>query len=196
VTGEHRQGCDWIRGVKVNRRAERSRAFPEGIIGTVIEIFAVRMPVNHGAAELELAHAALEFVSRGLRILHRKVRKARISVGTLLYFLCKEIVRRARSPHGFWDLALRLHAGPGDRKNGPRDAVLVHHLQSLFAEFGKACIELGSPGRCDIDHCRAPIGFGGGIEEMFFQRDLVDHDVSYPRIRKSNFWICVYRILG
>src|SRR4029450_973906 len=97
VAGEHRQRRDWIRGVKVNRRAERSRAFPERIIGTVIEIFAARMPINHGAAERELAHAALEFVGRGLRILHRKVRKARISVGTLLHFLCKEIVRGASS---------------------------------------------------------------------------------------------------
>src|SRR5262245_5041054 len=101
MTGEHRKRCDWIRRMKINRRAERSRAFPERIIGTVIEIFAVRMPINHGAAELELADAALEFIGRGLRILHRKVRKARISIGTLLYFLCKEIVRRARGPRGF-----------------------------------------------------------------------------------------------
>jgi hypothetical protein len=121
------------------------------------------MPVNHGAAELELAHAALEFVGRGLRILHRNVRKARISVRTLLHFLCKEIVRGACSPHSFCGVALCLHARSGDRKNGPRDAVLVHHLQSLFAEIGEARIELCSPGRRDIDHCRAPIGFGGGI---------------------------------
>ena len=133
------------------------------------------MAVDHGAAELEIAHAALELVGGGFGILHRQMREAGITVRALLDFLGEEIVRGARVANGGRGIALDLHARPGDRQHRAGDAGLVHHRQPLFAEVGERAIELRGLGRRDVDHGRPPIGLGGGIQEMLFERDLLDH---------------------
>jgi len=133
------------------------------------------MSVDHGAAELQIAHAALELVGGSLCILHGKMRETRIVVGPLLNFLGQEIVRCAGGTHGFCGVAFHLHARPGDRQDRPRDAVLFHHLQALLAEIGQSRVKLRRFGRGNVDHCRPPIGLGGRIQEMLLERDLLDH---------------------
>ena len=167
--------------MQIDRRAQCRGAFPERIIGPVVEIFAVGVAVDHGAAELELAHAALELVGGGLGILHGQMRKAGIAVRTLLHFLGEEIVRGARVAHGGRGVALDLHAGSGDRQHRARDAGLVHHRQPLLAEIGQACIELRGLGRRDVDHGRTPVGLGGGVQEVLFECDFLDHGVPQCR---------------
>ena len=175
VAGNRRQRTHRVGRVQIDRRAQCRRTFPERIIGTVVEIFAVGVPVDHRAAKLQLAYTALEFVGSGFRILHCKMSEAGIAVWTLLHFLGKEIVRCARGARGCGGITLSLHARSGDRQYRPRDTSPVHHLQSLFAEIGQARIELRRLGRRDISHRRAPIGFGSGIQEVLFERDFLDH---------------------
>ena len=182
--------------MQIDRRAQGRGTFPERIIGPVVEIFAVRVPIDHGATEPQIPYATLKFVGSGLRILHGKVSEPRIAVGTFLHFFGKKIVRCARGTRGCGDIALHLHAGPGDRQHGPCDAVLLHHLQPLFAEIGEARVELRRFGRRDIDHGGAPIGLGRRVQEMLFERDFLDHDASSPRANLRCFLFFLYRILG
>ena len=46
----------------------------------MVEILAVGVAVDHGAAEFQLAHAALELVGGAARVLHRQMREAGIAV--------------------------------------------------------------------------------------------------------------------
>ena len=163
--------------MQVDRRAQRRGAFPERIIGPVIEIFSVGVTVDHGAAKLQVADAAFEFLGCGFDILHGKVGEAGIAVRALAHFRGEEIVRCPRGTNGGRGVALDLHAGPGDRQHGARDAGLVHHLQPLVAEVAEAGVKLRRLGRCDIDHGRPPIRLGRGIQKVLFQGNLLDHGV-------------------
>src|SRR6185437_15481155 len=65
-----------------------------------------------------------------------------------------------------------------------------------LAEIGQARVELSGFFRSHVHHRRPPIGLGGGIQEMFFQRDFFDHDVSslllrmiFSENRFPLFWI-------
>ena len=48
--------------MNVDRRTERLGALPKRMERRVIEVLAEGVAVDHGAAELEVAHAALQFV--------------------------------------------------------------------------------------------------------------------------------------
>ena len=60
----------------------------------MVEILAVGVVVDHGAAEFELCHAALQLVGRGLGVLHGEVREAGKAIGPLLDLLGEEVVGR------------------------------------------------------------------------------------------------------
>ena len=115
------------------------------------------MPVDHGAAKLQVADATFEFVGSGFGILHGKMSEAGIAVRALLHFLGQEIVGGTRGTNGGRGITLRLHAGSGDCQDRTRDPGLVHHLQPLVAEVAQARVKLRRLGRRDIDHGRAPI---------------------------------------
>ena len=68
----------------------------------MIEILAVGVAVDHGAGEFQVAHAALEFVGRGLCVLHRKMREAEIAVRRLLHLGRQKIVGLARDAWSPW----------------------------------------------------------------------------------------------
>src|SRR5271157_6383498 len=57
--GKRRRRSNRIGRVDVDRGAERLRALPERIQRGMIEVLAVGVAVDHRAAELEAAHAAL-----------------------------------------------------------------------------------------------------------------------------------------
>ena len=70
---QRRGGGNRISGVNINRRAECFRPLPERIERGMIEILPVGMAVDHGAAKLEFAQAALKLVGGAARVLHREV---------------------------------------------------------------------------------------------------------------------------
>ena len=76
--------------MKINGRCKRRRALPEYGLLLRIEIFPIRLAVNHGALKPKIAHAALQFVCRCGRIMHRKVGEAAVPAGTLLNFFGKK----------------------------------------------------------------------------------------------------------
>ena len=134
--------------------------------------------VDHGAAELQLAHTALEFIGGGFGVLHGEMGETGIAVGALLHFVGEEIVRGARLAHCRRGVALDLNAGSGDRQHDARDAGLVHGRKPPLTEIGEAAEQLGGLGRGDIDHGRPPVVHRAGIQEMLFQGDLLDHTSS------------------
>src|SRR6516165_4987899 len=78
---------DWRRGDRIGRmqvdeRADLLGAFPERKQRGMVEILAVGVAIDHGAAELELAHGALELVGGGLDVLHREVGKPAVAIRT------------------------------------------------------------------------------------------------------------------
>src|SRR6185312_615740 len=178
--------------MQVDRRAQDGGALPERIVAAVVEVFAVAVAVDHGAAELELAHAALELGGGGPGVLHGQMREAGIALRPFLHFLGQKIIRRARGPHRRGGAALGLHARSGHRQDRARDAGFVHHRQALLAEIGQRAVELRRFLRRDVHHGRVPVRFGGGIEEVLFERDLLDHRLP-PRVF---LLFPLYRILG
>ena len=99
--------------MQIDHRAQRFGALPERIERRVIEILAIGVAVDHGAAEFEVVHAALQLVRGGERILHREVREAGILIGPLLNLARQEIIALARLADGGRGIALDLHAGAG-----------------------------------------------------------------------------------
>ena len=172
---EHRGRGDRIGRMNIDRRAERLGALPERIERRMVEILAVGVAVDHGAAEFQLAHAALELVGGAARVLHRQMRKAGIAVRPLLDFAREKVVGLPRDARRGGDVALDLHAGAGDGQHRARDAGLVHRLQALLAEIGQARQQIGGVLRIDIADGRAPIGLVSGRQKMLFQRNFLHH---------------------
>jgi hypothetical protein len=150
----------------------------------MIEILPVGVAVDHDAAELQLAHAALELVRRGAGVLHGKVGKAGIAVGAPGDFAGQEVVRRARLAAGGPRVALGLHARPGQRKDAALDAGPIHGGEPHLAEVGEAREEVVPLLGRQVDDRRRPIILEAGTEAVLFDRDLPDHAVlgcSSPR---------------
>src|SRR5437588_5748403 len=90
VAFKDRGGSHRVGRMQIDQRAKRFGALPERIERRIIEILTIGMAVDHGAAEFELAHATLKFVGRRARVLHGKMRKARIAVRPLFDLLRKK----------------------------------------------------------------------------------------------------------
>ena len=127
--------------MQIDGSAERGGAFPKRIVGTVVEIFAVGVAVDHGAAELD-SRMQRSSSSAAAFVLHGEMAETGITVGPLRHFLGEEIVGRARVAHRRRGVAFDLHAGPGDRQHDAGDAGFVHHRQPPFAEIGERAIKL------------------------------------------------------
>ena len=94
-------------------------------------------PLIMAPQNFEIAHAALQLVGSAARILHRQMRETGIAIGPLLHLTRQEIVGFTSTADRRGDVALALHAGPGDRQHRARDPGLIHGLQPHFAEIGK-----------------------------------------------------------
>jgi len=103
----------------------------------MIEILPVGVAIDHGAAEFQLAHAAFEFVRRGLGVLHRQMREAGITIGPFLDLPRQEIIGHMCIADGGRAVALGLYAGPGDGEYRARDAGGVHRGQPGLAEVSE-----------------------------------------------------------
>ena len=171
----------------VDDSAKRLRTLPERIEGGVVEIKPVSVAVDHGTAELEITHGALEFVGSGFRILYRNVSEARIAVRPLVDLFGEEIVGLARQPRRDRGIAHRLHAGPGDRQHGLFDTGLIHGFQALIAEVDELPVKLLGQRRRHVRHGRTPDVDQARREEMLLQRDLLDHAIV------SGFGFCTVR---
>ncbi len=148
------------------------------------------MAVDHGAAELELAHAAFELVRGGDGVLHGKMREAGIPVGPLFDFTREEIVGLACLRTRRLDVPLGLHARSGQRQHAAFDAGAIHGIEPHLAEVGQTREELLALVRREIRNGRRPIVLEAGTEAVFFNRDLLDHAV--PVVPRRRF---LYRIL-
>ncbi len=160
----------------------------------MIEILAVGVAIDHGAAEFQIANAALEFVGRGLRVLHGKMREAAIAVGALLDFLGEKVVTLARDLRRLGGIGLDLHAGACDRQHRYFDAGRVHRGEALLAEVVQARQHLSVELRVHILHGLEPIGLETGRQKVLFERDLFHADARQgglnPACRSS---LLVYR---
>src|SRR5262245_20807526 len=135
------------------------------------------MAVDHGAAELELAHAAFEFVRGGGRVLHGKMREAGIAVWALLDLTGEEIIGRARLVACRLDVAFGLHAWPRQRQHAAFDAGAIHGVEPHLTEVGQTREKLLSFVCREVYDGRRPIVLEAGAEEVFFNRDLLDHAI-------------------
>ena len=108
------------------------------------------------------------------------MREAGIAVRTLADLARQEIVRLARpSPRGR-GVALALNAGPGDGKDGPRDAAPVHRLKTRVAEIGQARQDAARHFGIDVVDGRPPILFQAGAQEVLLEGNLAHH--IFPRL--------------
>ena len=103
----------------------------------MIEILPVGVAVDHGAAELELAHAALELVRGGVGTLHGEMREAMVAVRPLGDLGGEKVVRFLRLAAGGLDVALGLGSGAGDGQHCLRDPTALHGREPLLAELGQ-----------------------------------------------------------
>src|SRR5262249_20707952 len=100
---------------------------------------AVGMAVDHRAAELELAHAALELVRGCVGILDGEMREAVVMVRPLGDLSGEKVVRFLRFAAGGLDVALGLHAGTRDGQYGLVDSAACQGGEPLLAEIGEPC---------------------------------------------------------
>ena len=171
--------------MNIDHRQQFLGPLPERVERRVVEILAVGVAVDHGAAEIELAHAPLEFVGRRTRILHGKMREARISVGPFADLARQKIIGLAGPPHGSRGIALGLYARPGDRKDRADDACTVHRLKPHVAEIGQALVKAVRHFRVDGGDRRPPVILIAGRQKMLFKRDFVDHAFSSLPMRQA-----------
>src|SRR6516162_7884355 len=76
VAVQHGSGGERVGRMEIDERVQCLRPFPERVERAIIQIYPIGMAVDHGAAELELAHAAFELVRGGDGVLHGKMREA------------------------------------------------------------------------------------------------------------------------
>src|SRR5262249_61165354 len=76
VTVQHGRRRNGIGGMQIDECLERLRPLPEWVPRSVVQVLAVGMAIDHGAAEFELAHASFELVRGGGGLLHWEIRQA------------------------------------------------------------------------------------------------------------------------
>src|SRR6476661_2765966 len=88
VSVQYGRGRDRVGRMQVDQRVQSLRALPERVERAIVEILSIGMPVDHGAAEFELAHAAFELVRGGGGVLHGKMREAGVALRALVDLAC------------------------------------------------------------------------------------------------------------
>src|SRR5262249_4699236 len=102
-----------------------------------VEVLPVGVAVDHGAAEVQFAHATLELVRGGNRVLHGEMGKSGIAVRPLADLVCQKVVGGARIADGGGGVVLGLDARTRKPKNRDRNAGAVHDGEALLAEIGQ-----------------------------------------------------------
>ena len=194
VALQHRSGCHRVGRMQIDERTQRFRPFPERMERGMIEVLPVGVAVDHGAAEPQLAHRALELVGGRDGVLHRKVCETGIAVGSLADLTGEEIVGLARFAAGRAAVPLGLHARSREREHAAGNAAAIHGAEPQLAEIGQAREELVALRRREVHHRRRPIVLEAGTQEVLLQCDLRDHAAPSgcsPRMIE----IFLYRIL-
>src|SRR5262245_11490506 len=111
ITIENRRTNRHVSWMKVDRNGERLNALPKRQVPGVIQIHAIGMAVDERALEAELLDAPFELFHGGLRLLHRQVRKPRITRRMLGDLACQEVIDPASLAHRSGTVALNLNAG-------------------------------------------------------------------------------------
>src|SRR5262249_19642727 len=142
---------------------------------------SVGMAIDHRTGEFELAYAAFEFVGGGVRILHGKVGKSGIAVGSVLNLARQKIVGCARAANGERGIALRLHAGTRQPNHRAANAGLIHRGEPQVAEIGQPRQRLIPTFGRQVDDRWIPVLNEIGTEEMLLKGNLFDHAFSSGR---------------
>ena len=129
----------------------------------MIEILAVGVAVDHGAAEFQLSHAAFQLVGRGFGILHGQMPKAGIAVRPLGDFARQKIIGFGGPAPRDRGVALVLHARSGDGEHRAGNAGAIHRLQPHIAEILQAREQPARHFRIDIGNGGQPVFFEAGI---------------------------------
>src|SRR5262249_31897452 len=137
VTVQHGRRRNGIGGMHIEESAERLRPLPEWVQRSVVQVLAVGMAIDHGAAEFELAHASFELVRGGGGILHWQMREAGVPLRPLYNFTRQKIVGGTRLVTGGLGVAFGLHARPRYREHAPLNAGAFHRLQPHVPEVGQ-----------------------------------------------------------
>lgn len=111
VPGQHVRGVDAVGRVQVERYVEVFGALPDDAQGGVVQVPAVGVRVDEGAAQAELRDRALQLVGRGPGVLQRQRGEAGETVGVLGDDAGEEVVDRGRLAYGGGRVLLRLEAG-------------------------------------------------------------------------------------
>src|SRR5580704_2910946 len=179
VAGQYRRLRHGIGRMDIDHRAERVGAFPKRIELGGVEILPVGVAIDHGAAELQLTHAAFQLIGGAFCVLHRQMSESGITVGPLRDFACEKVIGLARSARGRSRVALGLYARAGDRQDGARDTGFVHAFEAQPAEIGEIAKEIFGALRRDFRHRRPPVIDQAGRQEVLLERDFADH--AFPR---------------
>src|SRR5262250_601295 len=86
VTIQHGGRRNGIGGMQIDECLERLRPLPKWVQRSVVQVLAIGMAIDHGAAEFELAHASFKLVRGGGGILHGQMRKPRVALRALCNF--------------------------------------------------------------------------------------------------------------
>ena len=176
VAVQHGRRRHRIGRMQIDHGTQRLRPLPERIERRVIKILPVGVAVDHGAAEFELAHAALEFSRPRRRHPASAGGETGIAVGPLRDFARQEFVRRARIA----DRALPCRARPAHRGRRwrersarcPPDPWLASRISPK--SFKRAKNSSRFFGRQIRDRGR-PVIFQPGGQAMLLKRNLARH---------------------
>lgn len=133
----HGGTIEWIGRVNVDGGVESLNALPEDIVTSIGGIQAVGRPVDHRPREPEPAHAALEFVRRRFRILHREVGESAETVRVRCHGLRKCVVGNSLQAGCLLRVLFDLQTRPGQRQHDVVNAMAVHGFQSAAAYVGQ-----------------------------------------------------------
>src|SRR5215467_9448935 len=95
----------------------------------------------------------------------------------LFDFTGEEIIGRAGVLARRLDVAFGLHARPGQRQHAAFDAGAIHGIEPHLTEVGQTREKLLSLVRREVYDGWRPIVLEAGAEEVFFNRDLLDHAI-------------------
>ena len=116
-----------VGGMDVDRLPPTPGLVPERLQRRVVEILAIGVAVDHGAAELQLAHGSARARQRRRRRPAWQDARSRYS-GPAAFAIStrQEIIRLTRFTARGLGVRLGLHAGSGQRQDRARDARAIH----------------------------------------------------------------------
>ena len=158
--------------MKIERDVQGLHPLPKDVVGRIVEIDAVRRPVDHRTGEAEIVHATLELVRSRSRILHGEVGKARIAARLLRDLPGQQVVRLRRELPRLRRVGLDLHARSRDRQDRPGHPGLVHLRQPLLAEIRQPADHRRQDVRGERGRPRLEVAQKGRRDEVLLQRNL------------------------